>query len=178
MGRSRPSCSRFALEKLAEKGFFKITPIKKIGNTISTDGPCPVLYIGVYIVALGGTDKTHMPGEVRIVADSGLPHADAKDSFKINAPADTGCFPPASGEQDKIIKFNDLTGPKGGAKPDYVSPDPRPQAAPIVTGDHSLAERLRLHTGALSTARRPSATDPIASGGGSPNASDLTPSTS
>ena len=86
-----------------------------------------------------------MPGEVRIVADSGLPHADAKDSFKINAPADTGCFPPASGEQDKIIKFNDLTGPKGGAKMGYVGLDPFPdkEVKPRIRHKYSALAYLR-----------------------------------
>jgi hypothetical protein len=31
-----------------------------------------------------------------------------------------------SGEQGKIINFNNLTGPKGGARPGYVGPDPLP----------------------------------------------------
>ena len=84
---------------------------------------CPVLDIGVYIVSLGGTDKTDKPGEVRIVGDSGSPHADAKDSLEINEPAHTRWSPPASGEQGKIINFHDLTGPKGGMKPGYVGPD-------------------------------------------------------
>ena len=87
------------------------------------------------------------------MGDSGSPHADAQDLFEINKPADTGWSPPVSGEQGKIINFNDLTGPKGGAKPDYVSPDPRPQAAPIVTGDQGLAKRRRLPTGPLRAVR-------------------------
>ena len=82
---------------------------------MKADGKCLVLYIGVYIVPLGGTDKTDKPGEIRIVGDSGSPHAE--DSFEINEPSDSGRSPPTSGEQGPIINFNDLTGPKGGAKP-------------------------------------------------------------
>ncbi len=60
------------------------------------------------------------------MGDLGSPHAEAKDSFEINEPTDTGWSSPAYGEQDKIINFNDLTSPKGGAKPGYVGPEPFP----------------------------------------------------
>ena len=90
---TRTKGAAHALEKLAEKGFFKITPIKKVGDTISADGPCPGLYISVYIVPLGGTEKTDKPRKVPIVGDSGSPHVDVKDSFEINELADTEWSP-------------------------------------------------------------------------------------
>ena len=57
------------LQKLAEKGFFKVTPITPVSDRLSADGPCPILYLPVFVIPLGGTDKPDKPGEIRIVGD-------------------------------------------------------------------------------------------------------------
>ena len=100
----------FELERLQ---YIEIRWVCRVQDKFDVDGPCPFNYIPGWDVGIGGLMKAN--GKARCVGNMTAPLG----KFERNAPEG-----PPDGEA--VVSFNDLSGPKGGAKEGYKGPLPFP----------------------------------------------------
>ena len=99
-----------AFRKLLKKGLYhKFKKLRREHETISPEGPCPLIIVPPYIIGTGGTDKPDNPDEKRIVGDAGAPHPE-QEVREQNSPHEEPSGPAQ-------ISLNDMMGPPPGSTP-------------------------------------------------------------
>lgn len=114
-----------AIQSLVKREYVELTPICKVAEGLTVDGPNPFNWLPQCNVPIGGIPKAKGSDEVRLVGDmsSNGQRDERHPERERNKPEGEPDGPPC-------ISFNDLSGPKGAPKDDYTGPLPFPEPEP------------------------------------------------